>query len=70
MSHDESAHAASGSQHRSRLVPVCQQVVGNPHEVVERLVDIKAKAEADELVLVKPWAGSLPADRELSGDRR
>jgi alkanesulfonate monooxygenase SsuD/methylene tetrahydromethanopterin reductase-like flavin-dependent oxidoreductase (luciferase family) len=31
-----------------------RMVVGKPDEVVERLVDSKARAEADELVLVSP----------------
>jgi luciferase family oxidoreductase group 1 len=51
---NEIAEAARSPQFRDERYAWDHMVVGTPNDVVERLIDIKAKAEADELVLVSP----------------
>jgi hypothetical protein len=51
---NEIAEAAHSPEFQDERYAWDHMVVGKPHEVVERLIDIKARAEADELVLVSP----------------
>jgi hypothetical protein len=51
---NEIAEAARSPEFQDERHASDHMVVGEPHEVVERLIDIKARAEADELVLVGP----------------
>lgn len=51
---NEIAEAARSPEFQDERHASDHMVVGEPHEVVERLIDIKARAEADELVLVSP----------------